>query len=190
MTISNIILRALKKVIRVLEKGQLDWCLFGGLAMQVYKRIRATKDVDLMVEIFPYNTSNLIVCIEKAGFKFDRKRGKIKINGFELFRFIYTDEETNFEIFIDLVTAATDYQRRILLRKKQTDFFGMKINIASVEDIILLKVLADRPIDLVDAQVLLEENKEDIDKNYLRSWAKRLGLQRKLQRLSKRTLHA
>lgn len=186
MTISNIILRALKKVVGFLEKENIDFCLFGGLAMQAYKRIRATKDIDLMVVAAPGNTLEFIGKMQEAGFIFDKKRGVIKINGFELLRFIYTDSETDFDIFVDIVTAATEFQRQILSRKAKIDFFGTKINIARLEDIILLKLLADRPIDILDAQVLLEENRRDIDTAYLKNWAKRLGLQKGLEGILKK----
>lgn len=185
MTVSNIVLRALKKIVDLLEKENLDYCLFGGLAMQVYKRIRATKDVDLMVSVNPNRTFELIEQIEKEGFKFDKKRGIIKINGLELLRFIYMDEDTNFEIFIDVVTATTEFQRQVLNRKIKRDFLGIKVNTTSLEDLILLKLLADRPIDTVDAEVLFEENREDVDKIYLKNWGKRLGIMRKLQELLK-----
>ena len=86
MTISNIILRAFKKAISVLEKENLDWCLFGGLAMQAYKRIRATKDLDLMVTVSKDDIFEFIAQMERADFLFERKRGIIKIDGLELLR--------------------------------------------------------------------------------------------------------
>jgi hypothetical protein len=62
--------------------------------MQVYKRIRATKDIDLMVSILSQSIPEFIHQIEKAGFNFDKKRGIIKLNNFELLRFVYTDKDT------------------------------------------------------------------------------------------------
>lgn len=185
MIISGIILKALKEIIGVLEKENIDHCLFGGLAMQVYKRIRATRDIDLMVSIVSQRIPEFIHQIEKAGFNFDKKRGIIKLNNFELLRFIYTDEDTNFEIFIDLVSSTTEFQKQILNRKTKADFLGIMVNIASLEDLILLKLLADRPIDFLDAQYLFEENKKEIGKDYLKTWAKRLGVGKKLKELLK-----
>lgn len=185
MTISSLILRALKKIVGALEKENIDYCLFGGLAMQVYKRIRATRDVDLMVSFAQNRTLELIKWVEKEGFVFDKKRGMIKINGFELLRFIYTDADTSFEIFIDLVTVTTEFQKQIIDRKIKSDFLGIDVNVASLEDLILLKVLADRPIDFVDATGLYEENKANIDKNYLKNWARKLGVLKKLKELLK-----
>lgn len=185
MTVSNIILRVLKKVVGVLEKEKIDYCLFGGLAMQVYKRIRATKDVDLIVSVASERIPELFNKLEKQNFKFDSKRGVIKINIFELMRFSHIDEDTGLEIFIDLVTGTTEFFKKIFNRKIKTEFLSMEVNVASLEDIILLKLLADRPIDVVDTQDLLEENINSIDKNYINSWAKKLNVQSKLQGLLK-----
>lgn len=184
--ISNVILRALRKIVSVLERENIEYCLFGGLAMQLYKRIRATRDIDLMISIEQIKIVDLVSRIEKEGFSFDKKRGVVKLSGFKLLRFIYTDAETTFEIFIDLVTTTTEFQKKILERKIKTDFLGIDVNIASLEDLILLKLLANRPIDTVDAQTLLEENIKDIDKNYLKNWSKRLNVQRKLRILIKK----
>lgn len=187
MTVSNIVLRALKEVVTVLEKENLDWCLFGGLAMQVYRRIRATKDIDLMLMIDKKQLSYFISYMEKNDFKFDKKTGIVKLNSFELIRFSHQDEITGLEIFIDIVTATTDFQKQILRRKRQQAFFDIPINIASCEDIILLKILANRPIDLMDAQDLIKENIKEIDKDYLRDWAKQLGVKKKLEGFIKAT---
>jgi len=186
MIISNIILRTFKKVIEVLDKEKIDWCLFGGLAMQVYKRIRATKDIDLLIEISSDQIANFITCMEKAKFKFDRKRGIIKINGIELLRFFYEDTETAFEIFVDLVTVTAEFQKQIIKRKTKQDFLGIEVNVASLEDVILLKLLADRPIDAFDSQYLIEENIKDIDKDYLKNWARRLKVTKRLNNLLRR----
>ena len=183
--ISNAILEALKRAIKVMEKEDVDYCLFGGLAMQVYKRIRATRDVDLMATVNKKKITNFISRMEKAGFKFDRKKGTVRIRDFELLRFIYADEALGLEIFVDLVTTTTEFQKIVLLRKQRLDFLGVAVNIASCEDLILLKILGNRPIDIADAQGLIEENIKDLNKIYLGKRAKELGVDRTLERLLK-----
>ncbi len=185
MMISNAILGALNSAIAVMETGGLDYCLFGGLAMQVYKRIRATRDVDLMVTVDKKRVTELISRMEKAGFEFDRKKGAVRIRDFELFRFIYTDEDLGLDIFVDLATVATEFQKTVLRRKKRLDFLGVAVNIASCEDLILLKALGNRPIDIADAEGLIEENIRDLNKTYLRKWAEELGVGKTVERLLK-----
>jgi len=186
MTESNIVLEALKQAVKAAGKLKIDYCLFGGLAMQAYKRIRATMDVDLMVAVDKDRIPDLIFQLESEGLKFDRKRGIVKISGFDLLRFIYTDKRYMLEIFVDIAAANTNFQKQILSRKQRLDFFGIKINIASCEDLILLKVLSGRPIDKLDAQVLIQENLKYIDKSYLTSQARELGTDRSLRTGSKR----
>ncbi|MCD6093965.1 MAG: nucleotidyltransferase [Candidatus Omnitrophica bacterium] len=189
MTISNIILEALKAMINILEISGIDYCLFGGLAMQAYKHIRATMDVDLMLAIDSKQISNFILKLEKEGFKFDRNRGIAKIGDFEFLRFIYTDKKQGIDIYLDLVTLKTDFQNEIIRRKQKIDLFGFKVNIASCEDLILLKILSGRMLDRADVQALIEANKQELDRDYLKVWARKLGTERELTLLMKGDEH-
>jgi len=180
---SNIVLKALKEAIKVIKELKVDYCLFGGLAIAAYKRIRATMDVDLMVDISEKQFADFISGLEKRGFKFDHKKGIIKIGNFEILRFIYTDKESQIDVFVDCVNIKTEFQKEVLSRKQNLDILGTRVNIASCEDLILLKILAARPLDKVDAQVLIAENVKDIDRNYLKKWARELGVERRLQHM-------
>ena len=48
--------------------------------------------------------------------------------------------------------------------------------VAWCEDLILLMLAAERPIDLADARALIAVNRTDLDLQYLRSHAAGLGL--------------
>jgi len=180
MTVSNIVLEALDKTVKAIKEIGQDYCLFGGLAMQAYKRIRATMDVDLMVAVDSEKINDFILSLERRGFRFDTDKGIIKIKDFKFLRFAYCDKKYEIEVYIDCVTATGIFQKEILRRKKTLDIFGLKVNVASCEDLILLKVLASRPLDRVDARVLIEENAQDLDRDYLKKWAKELGIARRI----------
>jgi hypothetical protein len=53
---------------------------------------------------------------------------------------------------------------------------GIPCAVASVEDCILLKCVANRPIDRADAVELARIHGPSLDKEYLREWAGRLGV--------------
>jgi hypothetical protein len=183
MNAGNIILETLKKTVAVIENLKISYCLFGGLAMQAYKRIRATLDVDIMAALGDIAENDFIVTMEKSGFKLARAKGIIEIKGFKFFRFLYAgkDDEYGLDIFVDIALMKGEFQQHILRRRKQFDFSGSKIHIASCEDLILLKILAQRPLDNADAEALLEQNTEDLDKGYLMKQARTLGINRQLQ---------
>ena len=180
---SDIVQEALVNIVDILKANDIEYCIFGGLALQAYGRIRATKDVDVLASIHTMGVDKLIKILHSHGFVFDLRRGVIKIRDFEFFRCLYKEKDYGIELFVDLVMAGAPFQEEILKRKKQVMFFDKKINIASCEDLILLKLLADRPIDIVDAEELIEQNKDKLEKGYLKLWAARLGIKRRLQGL-------
>lgn len=180
MTASNVVLEALVEAVKAIEDESLDYCLFGGLALQAYKRIRSTMDVDLLVAADEEKKGDFIAKLQKKGFKFDTKKGVIKIKDFELMRCIYTERKRQIDVFVDFVTVKTDFQKQVLERKQRLNIFGSKVNIASCEDLILLKVLSGRPLDLSDVDVLIAENITSLDKDYLKESAKKLGFERRI----------
>lgn len=181
--VSNIVLEALLHTLETIENIGVDYVLFGGLAMPAYRRIRATKDVDIMISLQGKEMKIIIPPMEKAGFRLDPQKGIKELKDFRLFRFVYTDKVYGLEIYTDLVKAETEFQKEIIRRKKIITLWGRKINFASCEDLILLKILGGRPIDIADAQGLLEENIEGLDKIYLKTWAQKLGLDNKMKEL-------
>lgn len=54
------------------------------------------------------------------------------------------------------------------------------IRVIDCADLVLLKLVSARIIDRADAAMLLRENREAIDLDYLSGWATRLGVDREL----------
>lgn len=181
--VSNIVLEALSHVLETLKNRGINYALFGGLAMSAYRHIRATKDVDIMITLQGQNIKEMIATMEKAGFSFDRKTGIKVVKEFRIFRFAYRDRTYGLEIYVDLVNAETGFQKEVIRRKKTITLWDKEINFASCEDLILLKILGSRPIDIVDAQALWEENRNELDKSYLKTWAERLGIEAKIKEI-------
>lgn len=48
-------------------------------------------------------------------------------------------------------------------------------NSPTAEDLILLKIIAGRPKDILDAQSIATKNKNKIDKKYLFNWAQKIS---------------
>ena len=77
---------------------------------------------------------------------------------------------------VDVLLAATGYHRGALARRIPTRLPGLDIEVAvlACEDLMLHKLLADRPIDAVDTVALLHANRKSLDYAYLRKWADEL----------------
>ncbi len=132
--------------------------------------------------------ADFIGSLRREGLKIDPEKGIKKIGDFNFVRFTYTDKDSLIDVSVDFVTARTDFQQEILSRRKNMDILGLNLYLCSCEDLILLKLISERPLDQVDIQVLMEENRQDLDFLYLEKWARALNVYPSLKRLSKRRM--
>jgi predicted nucleotidyltransferase len=79
----------------------------------------------------------------------------------------------------DMFIAETPFQREVLDRRITADVDGLSVKLVSAEDLILFKLVAARPRDLLDVQDVLFTQGE-LDEPYLRRWAGPLGVEAKL----------
>jgi predicted nucleotidyltransferase len=79
----------------------------------------------------------------------------------------------------DIFIAETSFQREVLERRVAAGVEGRDVKLVSAEDLILFKLVAGRPRDLIDVQdVLFTQGK--LDEPYLRRWAGPLGVEARL----------
>jgi hypothetical protein len=67
--------------------------------------------------------------------------------------------------------------RSALKRKETVQIADFSVNISTPEDLIILKLLSGREQDKLDAQKILEIQKEHLDRKYIQKWSKRLGIE-------------
>jgi hypothetical protein len=151
-------LNALTEICGILETANFEYCLIGGLAVSVHGIPRFTADLDLLVEprileaavdVLPTDS---IVSIKKPELR-DPIGGMIQL-------------KLN-KVQIDLLVARTDLQLRALERSCKAEILERSINIVSVEDLILLKLSAGGPRDLLDIGGILEVSENKLDWEYL-----------------------
>ena len=82
---------------------------------------------------------------------------------------------------VDVFLAKTPFLRSVIERRVAVDLGGA-IHVCSAADLILFKLLADRPEDRVDASNVLAVQGIP-ERDYLERWARELGLQARLAEL-------
>jgi hypothetical protein len=87
---------------------------------------------------------------------------------------------------IDIITAKTDYQRLVI--ERATIELGEKVRVATPEDLIVLKLIANRPTDHVDTFLLGRDN--PIDWEYVEHWAGLWQVTERLAQLRERLAEA
>ena len=81
-------------------------------------------------------------------------------------------------ITLEVQTAKTDFQREVVRRAAVSDD---GVRVASPEDLIVLKLIANRPKDQVDLLALAALG--DLDWAYVERWADAWGVREVLERL-------
>ena len=120
----------------------------------------------------------LIEKLKREGFEL--RRENINLQDIQLARFIYHDNDSLIDISVDIAFAESKYHEEIIKNSVRLEIFGSKMNFAKCEDIILLKLLSSRPIDINDAKELIQINKEKLDFKYLKNKAEMLKIKNKL----------
>lgn len=151
---------ALVEVASFLDEMRWPYMLIGGLAVAMWGEPRATLDVDISVWIEPEQFERSITAIAarfrtiENPLEFARRSRVVPIM-------------TSQGVRGDIVLAQLPAERELLDRARPKLVGGMTIRIASAEDLILMKLMSERPKDLEDARRLIRRFRATLDRGYL-----------------------
>src|ERR1041384_2139191 len=172
----------LHDLVRVLDGLRIPYQVMGGMAVRVWSFPRPTFDIDLTVSCGLDQLPALIRSLEQAGFTvpepfrsrlLDRLHGLNKVKG-------QISPPERPPVDIDLFLVTTEYQRAAVARRREVEMDGEKVWCMSPEDLILHKLIAGRDRDKADVSDLLMAA-GPLDFEYLRQWARELGVQALLE---------
>lgn len=171
---------AMRSLIAVLERLGMEYAIMGGLAIRSYGVPRPTWDVDFTVAIERERLGEFYAAAEADGFTIGEpyRAGWVdEVAGMPLVKLRTYQTEPGVDI--DVFLAESPFQKELLRRRRQAEVEGANAWLVSVEDVLLLKLLANRPRDRIDiADVLFMQGQ--LDEVYLQEWAAKLGVQERL----------
>ena len=173
--------QALHSIASVLAQRGIPYAVMGGLAVRVYAIPRFTNDVDLTISLDREELPSLFDSLQSVGCEIPspfREGWLDSVAGLPLFKAEFY--ETGRSIEIDVFVSETDFQRSLIERRRIIETPAGQISFVSPEDLILLKLIASRPRDLVDVQDILFTLGQ-LDLPYLEHWAQALSLSDALQ---------
>ena len=180
---SGPLFRTLEEAIAILRAHDVAFALAGGLAQQVWGRVRATRDLDLLVSM-PGDPEALLDAFAVRGM---RALGEARrLGDLELHSFTREDSEAFVDVAVDLLFARSGLGEEAVRRAVSLRIGKSEVPVVSAEDLLLLKLLADRVLDRVDAEDIAREQKGRLDLQYLRRQAGRLGVADQLAELLER----
>jgi predicted nucleotidyltransferase len=167
----NILLSGLKKIIDVLNKEEIDYMIVGGFAVTFYNRARFTNDIDIVIQVYPNNIYKIVEHFPEwkpfiKGFEENAEKGIVwNLMDFE------TGVKYDFMLYQD-----SDYNCTAFNRRQMVDFLGIECHIASIEDLIISKLIwyniSKSEKQFGDVTYLLNYPKLNMD--YLKIWTQKL----------------
>ncbi len=154
--------QALLALVERLETCKLPYVLIGGLAVAASGEPRSTLDVDVSVWVEDSGLGQAVECLCK---RFN-SRSHDPLRFVEQTRVLPLEDHQG--IRLDVVFAVLPIQREAIQRGVPWEVEGKQVQVASVEDLILMKLISERPKDIDDATALLRRHRSHIDQDYLR----------------------
>ncbi|MBZ5545262.1 MAG: nucleotidyl transferase AbiEii/AbiGii toxin family protein [Acidobacteriia bacterium] len=146
---------ALRKVVPVLEGLEIPYALIGGLALGVHNVIRATEDVDLLVQRSPAEMQELAREFRAKGMRAVSRKGAADdpLIGVVVLEVPIRDGK----VTCDLILPSSGWQFEAIRESEVVNFEGLSLRVARRKDLFLLKLFAASPQDLLDAADLLRQ---------------------------------
>ena len=165
----NRLIKALSTITSWMERMNISYMVFGGIANSIYGNPRQTFDVDIKFSL-------------ESKYKMEQFIGELKSIAMllpdEPIQFI---KETNVipieidDVRVDLVVADLPFEIEAIQRSRYVDFSNTKIKVCLPEDLIIQKAVSTREKDWLDIRNVIENQRDKMDWNYLLKHCKDLS---------------
>jgi hypothetical protein len=171
-------LAALDDIWDVLAPLGHPMAVMGGISLAAWHHIRATRDVDLLIALDRSSVDAVLRVLKTRGCRPKKAPPIVTVGEHHFVQLLYTPTDEFYDVQIDLLLAESELQKSAIARRVRQDVPGIKrpVDVLHCDDLILFKLLAGRVIDRADAAMLLRENRDALDLDYLLSWIARLDL--------------
>lgn len=163
-------------VAALLETSRIAYAIIGAHAVNVWLEPRFTADVDVTVQAGSQELLRLKTTLTAHGFSVTREHGETLPSGPDFIRFTASDSV----LVVEIQSAKTAFQQEVIQRAVTEH--GARV--ATPEDLIVMKLIADRPKDAIDLAGLVRL--PSLDWAYVEHWAAEWGVADRLARVRPR----
>lgn len=150
--------------VELCRKG-IDYMIIGGQAVLIYGEPRLTRDIDITLGAGIEKARDIEEIVRKLNLKI------IPENHLDFLRKTMVlpviDEQSG--IRVDFIFSFSDYEKEALKRVNKVKIDDVEVNYASLEDLIIHKIISGRERDIEDVRVILIKN-SDVDDDYILRW--------------------
>jgi hypothetical protein len=161
---------AAEEVLHLLDGMRLPACLIGALAVHRWGEPRATADVDLTV-LAPYGEDGQL--LDALFGRFTPRRTDAR--AFALAQRVALIRASG-GVPVAVALAAFPFELEVLDRGSPWQIVpGVTVRTCSAEDLILYKLVAARPRDLIDVDSIVRRQQHRLDVERIRRWGRELA---------------
>jgi predicted nucleotidyltransferase len=157
--------RLLEKLSLALEERGIPYMVIGGQAVLVYGVPRLTQDIDVTLGAGPDRLSEILELAKALGWQ-------VLVQDPEDFvrrTMVLPCSDSESRLRIDLMFSHSEYERQALERVRRVPIGNAQVRFASLEDLVIHKIIAGRPRDLEDVRGILLKNPA-CQVEYVRHW--------------------
>jgi len=156
--------RLLERIANALDAAAIPYMVIGGQAVLLYGEPRLTKDIDITLGADLRRLRDVLQAVAAADLK-----PLVDPDSFTAETMVLPCADVGTGIRIDLIFSSTPYEQQAMSRVRKVKLGAAEVRFASVEDLLIHKLLAGRPRDIEDAQSVLLKN-PCADHAYIRRW--------------------
>lgn len=171
----------LRDLILVFDDLKIPHALMGGMAVSVHGIPRPTHDLDFTIALARERLPELYSHVAERGYSVPDQYESGWVDQVAEMPLIRVRQWLSGKVIdIDIFLAESEFQRSLISRRIRCEVEGTMASVVTAEDLILLKLIASRPRDIGDIQDILMVQGQ-LDEEYLRFWAKQLGVGDRLE---------
>jgi hypothetical protein len=148
-------------VVSHLDEARVRYMVFGGYANLYWGRPRLTEDLDFKVVVPEAEWAGFITglgrrfsLLAEDPLGFARETRVIPL-------------ETSAGVLADLVLAGIPYEEEAIERARAVEVNGRPVRLCTAEDLVLHKIISDRPRDRDDVEGIITRQGGSLDRGYL-----------------------
>ena len=155
--------KLLKKIANELNTNNIPYMVIGGQAVLLYGEPRLTKDIDITLGIGIDGLKDINSIIQKLNLKALVNEGFVQ----KTMVLLAIDEKTG--IRVDFIFSFSRYEKQAIKRAPDIKFGNTVVKFASLEDVVIHKIIAGRARDIEDVRSIILKN-SDYDTKYIVRW--------------------
>lgn len=148
-----------ERILRTLDEHDVDYVLIGGLAVQTHGHVRMTNDADLIPAPDPLNLKRLASALNALGARvINPGHEDTEITAQTLPRatiWQFTTRDGGVDVMHE-VPGGPPYEE-LSRHALRIELDGVEVPVASLDDLIRMKLARGRPVDLADVAALTDE---------------------------------